>query len=141
MVTRGDRFTVKTTQIEVYSDFYIDFDLNPITGYLARLTNEDSVKQSLKTLLLTQRGERFYDVACGSRLYALLFEPIDTVTESSIKDEIITTIQNNEPRVSDVAVTAAANADNNAYNVTIYYSIINIPTQTFTLNLMLSRTR
>jgi len=141
MVDRAARYTVKTKQIEAYSDFYIDFDLNPITGYLARVTNEDSVKQSLKTLLLTQRGERFYDVACGSRLYSLLFEPIDSVTEGSIKDEILTTIQNNEPRVSDVVCKVSADPDNDFYNVSIYYSIINIPTQTFTLNLTLSRVR
>lgn len=141
MTVRGDRFTIKTKQIEAYSDFTTNFALNPVTGFLARVTNEDAVKQSIKTLLLTQRGERFYNAACGSRLYSLLFEPMDSVTETSLKEEVVTTIKNNEPRVGNIDCTVVANQDADLYNISISYSILNIPTQVFTLNLTLSRVR
>ena len=141
MLDRSARYTIKTKQLELYSDFLINFDLNPITGFIARVTNEDSVKQSLKTLILTRRGERFYDSVAGSRVYSLLFELLDTVTIDKIKSEILETIKNNEPRVQHASVDVIPSADENSVNVKVFYDVINIPNQTFTLNLILERVR
>jgi phage baseplate assembly protein W len=141
MTNRSDHYTIKTKQVEVYSDFHMNMELNPITGFLARVTNEESIKQSLKCLVLTQRTERFYNKYIGTRLRALMFEPMDSVTEDSIRNEILETISNNEPRVEDVNVDVKGDESKNSYNIIIYYSIINIPQQTYSLNLILKRVR
>lgn len=139
MVTKADRFTINTKQQELYSDFTINFDLNPITGFLAKVTNEDSVKQALKSLLLTKRTERFYDSYAGSRLNSLLFEPMDSVTANAIRSEIQETIQNNEPRVTNVEIDVRPNQDQNSYEVYIFFEVINIPDKQLNLTLVLKR--
>ena len=141
MNKRIDRLTATKIQQEHYSDFMNNFDLNPITGLLGKVTNEDAVKQSLKNLLYTNRTERFYNAYIGGRLRSLMFEPMDHVTIQLIQKEVIETIENNEPRVSKVDCVVKPNEDENAYHATIYFTIINIPDQNFSLNLILKRVR
>lgn len=140
-MSRDLKYTLTEKQQEYYSDFMINFDLNPITGYLAKLTNEDSVKQALKNLVLTNRGERFYNSFIGSRVSSLLFEPIDSVTQTSIENEIKETILNNEPRVDLIDIKAIPDFDNNAYNIKIIFSLINKLSEPQELNIVLKRVR
>jgi phage baseplate assembly protein W len=143
---RSDRFTVKTNQVTYYSDFMISFAKNPVTGYLAKVTNEAAIEQSLKSLILTQRTERFMQPYVGSKIYALLFEPNDVGTNLALQQEIKTTIQNCEPRVTVLGIivqnkTDGLQPDDNSLDVTINYSINAIPDQNFSLDLTLNRTR
>lgn len=140
-MSRDLKYTLTEKQQEYYSDFMINFDLNPITGYLAKLTNEDSVKQALKNLVLTNRGERFYNSFIGSRVSSLLFEPMDSVTQTSIENEIRETILNNEPRVELIDIKAIPDFDNNAYNIKIIFSLINKLSEPQELNIVLKRVR
>lgn len=144
--TRGDRFTIRSNQITYYSDFMTNFNKNPVTGFLAKITNEQAIEQSLQSLLLTQRTERFMQPYVGSKLYALLFEPNDLTTNMAIQQEITTTIQNCEPRVTVVNVqvqnsTNGLQQDDNSIYVTINYTINAIPDKQFSLDLTLSRIR
>lgn len=138
-MARSDKYTPLKKQ-EFYSDFLINFDTNPITGVLARSTNEDSIKQALKNLLLTNFTERFYEPLVGSRINALLFEPFSIITELSLKTEIENSIKNNEPRVIIHDVSVSAKEDENGYLINIVFSTINIP-QTTQLELFLQRVR
>ena len=73
-MSRADKNTLEQKKREIYSDFLNNFDQNPFTGVLARVTNEESVAQSLKNITLTNRGERFYNSNKGSRIRSSLFE-------------------------------------------------------------------
>jgi phage baseplate assembly protein W len=140
---RSDKFTVETRKVEYYSDFTINLDKNPLTGFLARVTNEESVKQSIKSLLLTQRTERFFRPYVGSKLNALLFELATVMVDESIRREIKTTLENCEPRakIEDIAVTYNQDRDANAINVTLWFSLVSIPEQTYSLDLIIKRIR
>lgn len=138
-MARSDKFTSINKQ-EYYSDFLINFDTNPVTGVLARVTNEDSVKQALKNLLLTNYTERFYDPFVGSKINSLLFEPFSVITALDLKSEIETSIRNNEPRVIVHDVHVTPKEDQNGYQINIIFSTINIP-QTTQLELFLQRVR
>ena len=138
-MSRSDKYTPFKKK-EFYSDFLINFDMNPITGTLARVTNEDSVKQSLKNLILTNRTERPYNPLLGSRINALLFDPLDTFTAQSIKEEIEETIKAFEPRVVLNDVSVYPDEDNNGFTVNIIFSTINIPQET-RIELFLQRVR
>lgn len=138
-MARSDKFTTFKKK-EFYSDFLINFDTNPITGTLARVTNEDSVKQSLKNLILTNRTERPYNPNLGSRINALLFDPLDAFTAQSIKEEIEETIRGFEPRAVLHDVSVYADEDNNGFTVNIIFSTINIPQET-RIELFLQRVR
>lgn len=141
MSQRQNKFTVETKKIEYYSDFMMDLDKNPLTGFLARLTNEEAVKQSVRNLILTNRTERFFQPWIGSKIESLLFEPAGEMTRMSIEQEIRNTIENCEPRAFLENIQVIDDGDNNTYNVRVTFSIVNIPEETFTLDIILQRVR
>lgn len=136
MSERATKFTIETKKVEYYSDFPTNFDRNPLTGYLARVTNEESVKQSLRNLILTMWDERFYNAYVGSRLRRLLFEPMDAVTEEAIRMEILNTIKNDEPRVVVGEVIVRGDPNNSFYAITVVFGILNYPNEEFSLNIV-----
>ena len=142
-MARADRFTIEQKKIEYYSDFLLNLDKNPITGFLGKVTNEESIKKSLKSLILTQRTERPIQPWLGSKIYALLFELNSPIVEHSLQEEIKTTIQNCEPRVSidDIVITSAQAYDTNEINITLYFQIRSIPGKNYSLDVVLNRTR
>ena len=71
-MARADIYTHNYKKEERYSDFLMSFEKNPQSGNLGRVTNEQSIKQSLISLIMTNRGERFYDVNIGSKVKASL---------------------------------------------------------------------
>ena len=103
-------------------------------------TNEDSVKQAVLNLLLTNRGERLFNSKLGSDLNRLLFENISPQTTSNIISLIKNTIDNFEPRARLIDVIAEALPDESAYVVTIIFSTIN-RTEPITLDFILNRVR
>lgn len=139
-----DKQTITLKKKEVYSDFLINFDLNPVTGNLAKVTNEESIKQALRNLLLTDEGERFYHTKKGSRIKQVLFEPASPITIEKIKILVREAILNYEPRVElhevDVADEDAMNLDTNSYRIKVVFSTINIPNP-IDLELSLKRVR
>lgn len=130
---------VKTPPSRIYTD--IDMSFATITsGDIAKRVDVNSVKQSLKNLLMTQRGERLFHPEIGSDLYNLLFEPMDALTVDTLKDVILLCIQNFEPRVRVEKIVMAPDIDANVYNVTLYFYVIGFA-QLVTFNLTLQRLR
>lgn len=140
-MARADKYTPITEKKEYYSDFLINFDQNPITGNLARVTNEESVKQSIRNLILTNRAERPFQPLVGSRINSLLFENFDSFLISSLETEIRETIALYEPRANIERVNISeSEIDQNTLEVSIFFSIINIP-QIIEMTLFLKRVR
>lgn len=108
-----------------YSDFDLSFIPNPMTGDISILKNEDAVKRAVKNLVLTGFNERPFYPEKGCGIYQLLFEPMTPVTETIIQDHIETVLGNWEARVNVTKVNVYANYDENRYDITIYYKIVN----------------
>lgn len=140
-MARADKYSLEQKKQEIYSDFLNGFDLNPTTGYLARLTNEESVKQSIKNLMLTSIGERFYDTSKGSKIRNSLFDNFDPTNLELIKMQASEVLQAYEPRARIAAIRLNEDLDRNSYNLTFVFSIINIPDQTFDLTINVKRVR
>ena len=66
----------------LFSDFHKDLTQNPISEDLAVKRDEEAVKESIKNLILTDRGERLMQPLLGSSVRAMLFE---NNTPSTIK--------------------------------------------------------
>jgi len=141
-MSRADKNTLEQKKREIYSDFLNNFDQNPFTGVLARVTNEESVAQSLKNITLTNRGERFYNSNKGSRIRSSLFELFDSGMFDAIKIELQDTYRYYEPRaiINDIIIQPDT-LDLNSLNVSIIFSIINIPGQNFQVSLNVQRIR
>jgi len=135
-----DKFTPLTTQTRIYSDFFTNFDVHPDNRDLVIKKNEEAVKTAIRNLILTNKYERPFQPNFGSNIKKFLFDPINQITQQNIKDEITHTIETYEPRANLIEVRVTPYLDDNAYRVTIVFSIININTP-ITLNTFLYRIR
>lgn len=138
MATISDKYTPK--QREVYSDFLSNLDTHPFSSDVAKVKNEQAIKQSIRNLLLTNVGERFFRPYLGSNVYKSLFELIDNFVINDIKTHIENTINAYEKRADLISVNVVDNGDGNSLTATIQFSIINTG-DTATLNLILKRVR
>ena len=124
-----------------FRDLSMTFQRNPLNDDLVVLKNATAIARSVKNIVFTQPGEKFFDEDFGSRVSRFLFENIDPVTASNIRDEIVQSILNYEPRVELSKVTVVPDYDSNAMNATIIYDIIgaDIPPQQLDLVLLPTR--
>ena len=124
-----------------FKDLSLSFKINPINLDLIAIKNETAIARSIRNLVLTYPGERFFNPYLGSKVSRSLFENMDVGTASIIKEEIQLTIENYEPRVKVIKVEVIPDFDNNNYNVTVTYDIIGIELDPQQLSFALQPTR
>ena len=124
-----------------FKDISMSFQVNPLNNDLITLKNETAIARSVRNLVFTLPGERFFNQNLGSKISRALFENIDEISASIIQDEIINTINNYEPRVDLISVDVSPNYDNNEFNVTINYYIVGIDVLPQQLSFALQPTR
>ena len=114
-----------------FKDVSMTFQANPLNLDLIGLKNENAIARSVRNIVFTLPGEKFFNENFGSRISASLFENIDDISAGQIVDEITQSIENFEPRVKLLDVQAFPNFDNNQFDVLIVYDIIgaNVPPQ------------
>jgi phage baseplate assembly protein W len=139
-LTRADTLTATQKKQEYFSDFLNSFAVSPIGNNLGKVTNENSIKQSLKNLIFTNLGERLFQPTVGSGVLGSLFDLNTPISLASIEFNIKNTIKFNEPRVSMISVTAKSTYDENQIQVDILFSLINNP-DPISLNFLLKRVR
>ena len=124
-----------------YKDISLSFDPHPITKDLPVLKNENAIRRSVRNLVQTIPGERFFNPILGSSVSENLFGIINFGTSTLIKEEILTTIENFEPRVNNVNVQVDFRPDLNNFDVTIFFDIVGqeLPPQEFSFILEATR--
>ena len=93
---------------------------------LIALKNTSAIARSIRNIVFTQPGEKFFNPDFGSRVSESLFENVDEVSALAIRDEIRSSIINFEPRVNLLDTIVIPNPDDNEMNVTIEYEIVGI---------------
>ena len=124
-----------------FKDISMTFQRHPLTNDLIALKNEQAIARSLRNIVFTTPGEKFFNQNFGSRISKSLFENIDDISGSLIVDEIRQSITNYEPRVDLLDVKAEPNFDNNEFNVRIVYNIVGVDVPTQDLQFVLQQTR
>ena len=124
-----------------FKDISMSFEVNPITNDLIGVKNDTAIARSIRNLVLTTPGERFFNEDLGSGVNEVLFDNVDDISAAVIKDEIETTIIRFEPRVKLQNVKVKGDFDNNQFDVTISYDIIGIEALPQQLNFALQPTR
>ena len=107
-----------------YKDLSMSFKSNPLNDDLIGLKNESAIARSIRNIVYTLPGEKFFDNDFGSDVTGSLFENIDEVSAVTIREEIEYCIKTYEPRVNLIEVLSLPNYDNNEYNVLITYEIL-----------------
>ena len=126
---------------KAFKDVSMSFQVSPLTYDIIALKNETAIARSIRNLVLTDRGERFFNNDLGSRVNSILFESLDDISASAARDEIENTINLFEPRVNLISVDVEPNYDSNELNVTIRYRIVGIDAQPQQLSFALQPTR
>ena len=124
-----------------FKDISMSFEVNPITNDLISVKNDTAIARSIRNLVLTTPGERFFNEDLGSGVNEVLFDNVDDISAAIIRDEIEQTIIRFEPRVKLQNVNVKGNFDNNQFDVTISYDIIGIEALPQQLNFALQPTR
>ena len=124
-----------------FKDISLSFDPHPVTKDIPVLRNERAITRSVRNLVQTIPGERFFNPIIGSGVRRLLFDFVDVGTAASIEEEILTTISNFETRVTNVQVQVDPRPDQNNFDVTVFFDIIgqSLPTQNFSFLLESTR--
>jgi phage baseplate assembly protein W len=126
---------------QTFKDLNITFKPHPITGDLTVVKDEVAIKQAIINLLLTNRGERFFDSRIGSSLSSLLFETLDFATAALINSEVENTIKFYEPRVNILSISTVPNFDDNGFDIELVFEITGREDFPTSINFFLERTR
>jgi len=124
-----------------FKDISMSFEVNPINADIIGVKNDTAIARSIRNLVLTTPGERFFNEDLGSGVSELLFDTLDDISGAVIRDEIEQTIIRFEPRVKLTDVKVKPDYDNNEFNVTITYDIVGIDALPQQLNFALQPTR
>ena len=126
---------------QAFKDISMTFQSNPLNSDLIAIKNENAIARSLRNIVFTTPGEKFFNESFGSKITESVFENIDEINAAVIADEIREAIDIYEPRVELDSVKAYPNFDNNGFDVIITYDVVgtSIPTQELQFVLQSSR--
>ena len=124
-----------------FKDISLSFQPHPVTGDLGVLKNERAIMRSVRNIVETIPGEKFFNLDFGSDVYGQLFELADYGVASVIQDQILRSLENDEPRIDNIRVVVTPIPDRNELDVIVNYDIVGqeFPSQTY--NFILKSTR
>ena len=122
-----------------FVDINPNFEKNPLSGDLPLLKNEAAIKQSLKNIILTVRGERPFRPFFGSSTDTALFENFNPLSEDILASAVNDAIEAYEPRVIVDSIEVNADTSGNSIELEVEYRIVGIPLNPQSLNLILER--
>ena len=131
---------VKTKKKEIFSDLDLGFFAHPITRKVSIKVNRDAVRQSVKSLILTDYYERPFksNIGCSIRYY--LFELFTPAIKQQMENAIREVISNYEPRADIIEVLVEERREEHALIVSVAFMIINDP-EPIVLDVILERVR
>ncbi len=124
-----------------FKDISLSFIPHPVTGDLPVVRNERAISRSVRNIIQTIPGEKFFNLNFGSDVRGEMFELVDFGVADVIRDQIVSSINNYEPRVNNVDAEVIPRPDGNDLEVTVTYDIIGqeFPRQTYTFILEATR--
>lgn len=138
-ISRAQSLTPNKTN-EYFSDFLNSFSKTPVGNQLAKVSNERSINQTLKNIILTNLGERLFQPGIGSNINAMLFENDLESNLTTLDFYIRNAIEINEPRVNLLEILLEAGQNEQELVINIIYNTINNPAPTL-FNYILKRVR
>jgi len=134
------KITPLSRKINLYSDFHKDLTINPLSNDIAIKKDEDAVKESIKNLLLTDRGERLFQPNLGGDIRATLFDNNTPMTIKLLEEKVKAVINNFEPRINLIEVKITTEYNSNKVQIAVYFNLRNINSP-LSVTVFLERTR
>ena len=118
---------IGATKSKAFNDIAITFSKNRFTDDVSQVKNANSIKQSIRNLVLTRKGEKLFNGEIGCGVLNLLFEPLDPFIIDTIKREIINTINQFETRVQLIDCEAIPFYSSGKVSISINYKVVGLP--------------
>lgn len=106
-----------------YRDIDLTLAIRP-SGDVFKKTDAAAVRQAIKNLLLTNRGEKPFQPFFGGSLNQFLFGLSEEFDELEIKEQVANAILNYEPRARVREVNVKLLPDFNSINITVVFQIV-----------------
>lgn len=90
--------------------FPVQVDEN--TGRMKTASFEEDIKEAIRIILMTKKGERVRRPDFGCGIYDYAFETLDYMTVSAMKREIEQALIQWEPRIEEIEVNILADKEN-----------------------------
>ena len=126
---------------QVYRDLDLFFGKKNTSKDISKVQGIQSVKRSVRNLILTNIYEKPFHPEIGSGIRELLFEPLSPITAFVLSQRVEDVIENFEPRARLVGVRALPDLDRNSYEITIEFYVQNAPTELVDTTVLLERLR
>ena len=126
---------------QTFKDLSVTFKKHPVTDDLVTVKDKSAIIQSITGLLLTKKGERPFQPDLGCDIQTVLFEPLDYASAAMIKSEVLSTLNQYEPRISVVDIECNPDYNNNGYNVELIFKRIGRDDAPVAVDFFLERTR
>lgn len=110
-----------------YSDLDLDFTRNPITNDVSLKYDTESIKRSMRNLLLTGKNERLFQPEIEAGIKNLLFENFGSIQIVTLGNRIEELLVNNEPRLDEISVDVVDQEEKNNLKIKIYFKVRNLP--------------
>jgi len=110
------------SELEIYSDLSYKPELNQL-GDATKLVNMNSIKQAIKTIVLTPLGSRLFEPTFGCGIGNYMFELLDEGTSSKLQTMIRNAITSYEDRVLVDSVVVKIDPVRHEMDVDITYLI------------------
>ena len=107
-----------------YKDIDLAFAAKP-AGDVFKKVDAAAVKQAVKNLLLTNRGEKPFQPDFGADLNEVLVNLDTEFDPDFVQDLIAEAIKNFEPRALVLSVSVSTDGDNNRLDATVEFQVVN----------------
>ncbi len=129
-----------TRNVKQYRDLDLFFSRKS-NNDINKVTDIEAVKRSVRNLVLLNSYEKPFHPEIAGDVRGLLFENMTPLTSAVIARKVQDVIENFEPRARLVGVNTTPDFDRNAYEVTVYFYVVNAPTELVEVNQLLERLR
>jgi len=106
-----------------------------------KVTDIEAVKRSVRNLVSLNSYEKPFHPEIAGDVRALLFENMTPLTSAVIARKVQDVIENFEPRARLTGVNVTPDFDRNLYEVSVYFYVVNAPTELVEVDTLLERLR
>lgn len=131
--------SIISSRAKDYLDIDLTFTARP-SGDVFKKLDAAAVKQSVKNLLLTSKGEKPFQPNFGANLNAALFSLDTEYDPEYISDLMYDAITNYEPRARVLSIDLRVQPDYNSLDATINFQVVNTA-EVVALDVSLARLR
>ena len=127
--------------VRQYTDLDLFFGKKSSNSDVQELTDIKAVKRSIRNLVLLNHYEKPFHPEIASGVRDMLFENMTPFVAIMLTKRVEDVIENFEPRVRLMSVSARPDLDRNIYELTITFFILNAPTELVEVDMFLERLR